>query len=136
MGDGSDEVDSFCSPMMKSISSPPSKKEALAVQRLQAELQDKEVAHQKMDRRMRKERQRVEGLVVLAERQHDEISVLRRQRAAANAYAEQCEQRLKESLAQKDMLQSAISNSAPGAESGTPATSPFGKGGGPGMQRN
>merc|ERR1712190_420771 len=110
--DGLDEADSFCSLMQKSVSSPPSKKEALAVQRLQAELQDKDARHQKMDKRMRKERQRVEGLVVLAERQHDEISVLRRQRAAANAYAGQCEQRLKESLAQKDVLQTAIRNDA------------------------
>lgn len=133
-----DEGDSLSSPMLRSLVPASSKKEGVAVQRLQAELQEKEARQQKMDRRMRKERERVEGLVVLAERQHDEISCLRRQRAASNAYAGQCEQRLKESIAQKDVWQSAVRNSAPAGEmqSGNSAAGSSGAGGGRGMQRH
>uniref|UniRef100_A0A7R9ZWM4 Uncharacterized protein n=1 Tax=Pyrodinium bahamense TaxID=73915 RepID=A0A7R9ZWM4_9DINO len=114
---------------------------------LQAELREEQGRHEKLERKMRKERERMEGLVVLAERQRGEIGLLRRRGDLFEAYAGECERRLRQSFAQVEVggrgglsasgesLAIGVDNGAgmdaSGAETSPPAT-PFGERGGGG----
>mmetsp|Transcript_78569 Transcript_78569/g.244149 ORF Transcript_78569/g.244149 Transcript_78569/m.244149 type:complete len:384 (+) Transcript_78569:78-1229(+) len=87
-----------------------SKQQILASLRAaQAELREERLAREKLERRVRKDRERMEGLVALAERQRSEIGLLRRRGDLFEAYAWECERKLKQNSAQPEVL-------SPGAE--------------------
>mmetsp|Transcript_48428 Transcript_48428/g.97767 ORF Transcript_48428/g.97767 Transcript_48428/m.97767 type:complete len:194 (+) Transcript_48428:205-786(+) len=80
-----------------------SKSQAVASFRaVQAELREEQGRHEKLERRLRKDRERMEGLAAIAERQRGEIGLLRRRGDLFEAYAGECEKKLRQSLAQME----------------------------------
>jgi len=66
----------------------------------QAELREEQGRFEKLDRRTRKDRERMDNLTALADRQRGEIGLLRRRGDLFEAYAGECERKLRQSLAQ------------------------------------
>eukprot|EP00927_Polykrikos_kofoidii_P067839 TRINITY_DN63273_c0_g1_i1.p1 TRINITY_DN63273_c0_g1~~TRINITY_DN63273_c0_g1_i1.p1 ORF type:complete len:480 (-),score=121.80 TRINITY_DN63273_c0_g1_i1:53-1492(-) len=95
--------------MKKADASQPKQRIAAMLKACQAELREERRQRERAEKRHAKDRERLERLTALAERQRDDIAAMRERCLHVDEYARNCENRLRKSAAKTKVLHATLS---------------------------